>query len=86
MEILTTATVDGRVLNLEDSFDIGNGILVKVKELFEIDGCIYLATVTENHPMMSHRLNEEGTETFTPNRYINPAELWVKKNAHLFNK
>lgn len=84
MEILTTVTVEGKTLNVGDTFDIGNGIFVLIHELFDIDGCIYMTTTTENHPMMSFKLDEEGTETFTANRYINPAVVWVRKNPQLF--
>ena len=85
MEILTTAIVEEKTLNVGDTFDIGNGISIVIHELFDINGQIYISTTTENHAMMSLKLNEEGTETFTPNRYINPAVVWVRKNAHLFN-
>ncbi len=85
MEILTTVIVEEKTLNVGDTFDIGNGISIIIHELFNINGQIYIATTTENHAMMSLKLNEEGTETFTPNRYINPAVVWVRKNAHLFN-
>jgi hypothetical protein len=85
MEILTTVIVEEKTLNVGDTFDIGNGISIIIHELFDINGQIYMATTTENHDMMSLKLNEEGTETFTPNRYINPAVVWVRKNAHLFN-
>ena len=85
MEILTTAIVEEKTLNVGDTFNIGNGISIIIHELFDINGQIYIATTTENHAMMSLKLNEEGTETFTPNRYINSAVVWVRKNAHLFN-
>jgi hypothetical protein len=84
MEILTTAIIEEKTLNVGDTFDIGNGVSILVHEMFEIDGQIYITTTTENHDMMSFKLNEEGTETFTPNRYINPAVVWVRKNTQLF--
>jgi hypothetical protein len=85
MEILTTAIVEEKTLNVGDTFDIGNNVSIIIHELFDIDGEVYMATTTQNHPMTSFKLNEEGTETITPNRYINPARVWVKKNLHLFN-
>lgn len=85
MEILTTATVEGKILNVGDTFDIGNGVSMIIHELFSIDSQIYISITTENQPMMTFKLNEEGTETFTPNRYINPAVVWVRKNPQLFS-
>ena len=85
MEILTTVIVEEKTLNVGDTFDIGNGVSIVIHELFDINGQIYMTTTTENHAMISLKLNEEGTETFTPNRYINPAVVWVRKNAHLFS-
>ena len=85
MEILTTAIVEEKTLTVGDTWDIGNGIVVILHELFDIDGHIYMTTSTTGQTMMIFKLNEEGTETFTPNRYINPAKIWVKKNLHLFN-
>lgn len=84
MEILTTAIVEEKTLNVGDTFNIDNGISIVIHELFNIDGEVYMATTTQNHPMMTFKLNEEGTETITPNRYINHAGVWVKKNLHLF--
>ena len=84
MEILTTAIVEEKTLNVGDIFNIGNNVSIIIQELFSIDGEVYMATTTQNHPMVSFKLNEEGTETFTPNRYINPAKVWIRKNIQLF--
>ena len=85
MEILTTVIVEGKTLNVGDTFNINNNMSIIIHELFDIDGQIYMAITMPNHPMPSFNLNEEETETFTPNRYINPAVVWVKKNIHLFS-
>lgn len=84
MEILTTANVEGKVLNLQDKFDIGNGIYMVINELFEIDGNIYISSTTENHAMVTFNFDNIGLDPVTPNRYINHATVWVRKNAHLF--
>ena len=84
MEILQTATVENISLSVGDRWNIGNDIIVILKEIFEIDGVIYISTITENHPMVSIKLSPDSEEKITPNRYISLAELWVKKNAHLF--
>jgi len=84
MEILTTVDIAGQTLTVNDSWDIGNGITIHVKELFIIEDQIYVSLVTENQPMMSVKISLDSEEKITPNRYINNAELWVKKNSKLF--
>jgi hypothetical protein len=84
MNILETATVENITLSVGDRWDIGNNVIIVLKELFEIDGMIYVSTITENHPMMSLRISKDTEEVVTPNRYINSAELWIKKNPSLF--
>jgi hypothetical protein len=34
--------------------------------------------------MMASRISKDTEEVVTPNRYINSAELWIKKNTKLF--
>ena len=84
MEILTTAEVAGQTLTINDSWDIGNGIIMRIKELFIIEDQIYVSLVTENQSMMSVKISLDSEEKITPNRYINNAELWVRKNIQLF--
>lgn len=84
MNILETAIIENINLSVGDSWNIGNNIVITVKELFEIDGMVYISTETENHPMMSLKISPTSEETVTPNRYITLAELWVKKNNTLF--
>jgi hypothetical protein len=85
MEILQTATVENITLSVNDRWDIGNNVIIVLKELFEIDGMIYMSTITENQPMVSIKISPNSEEKITPNRYINSAEMWVKKNTHLFS-
>lgn len=84
MEILTTTEVAGQILTINDSWNIGNGIIIRIKELFIIEDQIYVSLVTENQPMMPIKISPDSEEKITPNRYINNAELWVKKNSKLF--
>ena len=84
MNILETTTVENINLSVNDRWNIGNNITIVLKEIFEIDGMIYVSTITENHPMMSLRISKDTEEVVTPNRYINSAELWIKKNPNLF--
>jgi hypothetical protein len=85
MEILTTALVEEKTLNVGDTFDVGNNVSIIIHELFDIDGQVYIGISIQNQSTTSLALNEEETETFTPNRYINSAVVWVRKNIHLFN-
>jgi hypothetical protein len=84
MNILETTTINNINLSVNDTFDIGNNIIIVIKEIFEIDSHIYIATITEGHDMMGIKLDKDSDEIITPNRYINLAEIWIKKNIHLF--
>jgi hypothetical protein len=86
MNILETTTINNINLSVNDTWDIGNNITVVLKEIFEIDGDVYIATITEGHDMLGVKLSKDSDEIITPNRYINLAEVWVKKNSNLFTK
>jgi hypothetical protein len=86
MNILETTTINNINLSINDTFDIGNNITTVIKEIFEIDGHVYIATITEGHAMIGIKLDKDSDEVITPNRYINMAEVWIKKNNNLFNK
>ena len=83
MEILQTVTVENINLSVGDSWDLGNGVKIKLMEIFNIDGQIYLATITEGQAMMGMKINKDSEEVITPNRYVNMAEIWVKRNTTL---
>jgi hypothetical protein len=84
MNILETTTINNISLSLNDTWDIGNDVTVVLKEIFEIDGHVYVSTVTQGHDMMGIKISKDSDEIITPNRYINLAEVWVKKNNNLF--
>jgi hypothetical protein len=84
MEILQTAIVNDITLSINDRWDSGNGVNIVLKEIFEIGGQVYLSTITEGHVMVGFKINKDSDEVITPNRYINLAEIWVKKNKQLF--
>jgi len=86
MNILETTTINNINLSVNDTWDIGNNITVVLKEIFEIDGDVYIATITEGHDMLGVKLSKDSDEVITPNRYINLADIWVKKNSNLFTK
>jgi hypothetical protein len=76
MEILNTYTFNDRTINVGDQFTIGEEYLLYVNEIFDIDGCVYLATSTNKDTI--------SIEGISINRNIVSAELFITKNAHLF--
>ena len=84
MNILQTTTIDNITISVGDIWDIGNNIQVELKELFEIENQIYMSIITHNQSMMGFKIDKDDIELITPNRYINLAEIWVKKNSKLF--
>ena len=77
MEILNTYTFNEKTINVGDQFTIGEEYLLYVNEIFDIDGCVYLATSTNKDVMT--------IEGVSINRNITSAELFITKNEHLFN-
>jgi len=77
MEILNTYTFNEKTIKVGDQFTIGEEYLLYVNEIFDIDGCVYLATSTNKDVMT--------IEGVSINRNIVSAELFIIKNAHLFN-
>ncbi|CAB5223191.1 hypothetical protein UFOVP384_7 [uncultured Caudovirales phage] len=76
MEILNTYTFNNKTINVGDQFTIGEEYLLYVNEIFDIDGCVYLATSTNKDVMT--------IEGISINRNITSAELFITKNVHLF--
>jgi hypothetical protein len=83
MEILTTAIIEEKTLTVGDSWNIGNSNIVYLKELFDIDGEIYMTTTINNQPN-NIKINRT-QETYQSNRYVISAKKWVSENIHLFN-
>jgi hypothetical protein len=83
MEILTTTTVEEKTLTVGDSWNIGNSTVVYLKELFDIDGEIYMTTTINNQPI-DIKINRT-EEIYQSNRYVISAKKWVSENIHLFN-
>lgn len=76
MEILNTYTLNGKTINVNDQFSIGEEYLLYINEIFDIDGCVYLATSTNKDAI--------SIEGILINRNIVSADLFISKNAHLF--
>jgi len=83
MEILTTTIVEEKTLTVGDTWDIGNDTVITLRELFNIDGEIYMTTSINNEPI-NIKINRT-QETYQSNRYIISAKKWVSENIHLFN-
>jgi len=82
MEILTTAEVEGKTLNLEDTFNLSQeGKFITIKELFLIEGEVFMAIINHQIP---HTINVIGGNIQT-NRFILPAKQFVLQYPHLFN-
>jgi hypothetical protein len=76
MEILNTYTLNNNTITQGDSFQIGEEYLLYINEIFDIDGCVYLATSTNKDVIT--------IEGVSINRNIVSAELFITKNKHLF--
>lgn len=76
MEILNTIAIDGKTINVNDQFTIGEEYILYINEIFDIDGFVYLATSTNKDVMT--------IEGISINRNITSAELFITKNQHLF--
>jgi hypothetical protein len=76
MEILNTYNLNNNTINAGDSFQIGEEYLLYINEIFDIDGCVYLATSTNKDVIT--------IEGISINRNITSAELFITKNQHLF--
>jgi hypothetical protein len=77
MEILDTYTFNEKTINVGDQFTIGEEYLLYVNEIFDIDGCVYIATSTNKDVIT--------IQGVSINRNITSAELFITKNSHLFN-
>lgn len=73
MEILTTATVNGKTLNLEQTINFPNDKFVTIKELFSLESEIFVSLINHSIP---YTINANGTNIIT-NRFIMPAEQFV---------
>jgi hypothetical protein len=77
MEIINTYTFNDKTINVGDQLTIGAEYLLYVNEIFDIDGCVYIATSTNKDVIT--------IQGVSINRNITSAELFITKNSHLFN-
>jgi len=83
MEILTTVVIEEKTLTVGDSWNIGNDTIIYLKELFSIDGEVYMTTTINDQPI-NIKINRT-EETYQSNRYIISAKKWESENIHLFS-
>jgi hypothetical protein len=89
MEILETTTINNITLNVNDSWDIGNDMILFIKEIFSIEDTVYLALSLNNTPFEMIGKNfetKEETYRLSKNREFMLAEQFILDNPHLFNK
>jgi hypothetical protein len=80
MEILTTAVVEGKTLTLDQIFNISEGRFVNIKELFSIDGEIFVSFINHQTPFT---INTSGGDIQT-GRFIMSAKQFVLGSSYLF--
>ena len=83
MEILTTVEIEGKTLNVDQTFNLPEGKFLTIKELFSIEGEVFISFTNHQMPYTINLHNVEGT--VTTNRFITPARKFVLDSGHLFN-
>lgn len=73
MEILTTATVEGKNLNLEQTLNLSETNFVTIKEIFSIGDEIFVAVINHAIP---YTISANGIDIQT-SRFIMPAKQFV---------
>lgn len=80
MEILTTTEIEGTTLNLEQVFTYPDGNSLTIKEIFSIDGEVFIAIINHQTP---YNINVPGKGiTIQTGRFIMPAKQFVLQNSH----
>jgi hypothetical protein len=83
MEILTTVEVEGKTLTLDQTFNLSEGKFLTIKELFSIDGEVFISFINDQMP---YTINLKNTsDTVLTNRFIMSAKQFVLGSNHLFS-
>lgn len=61
MEILTTAEVEGKTLTLDQTFNLSEGKFITIKELFSIEGEIFISIISHQSPYTINLPGNKGT-------------------------
>jgi hypothetical protein len=81
MEILTTVEIEGKTLNVDQTFTISENKFVTIKELFSIDGEVFISFINHQIP---HTINISENSIQT-GRFIMSARQFVLGSSYLFN-
>jgi hypothetical protein len=83
MEILTTVEVEGKTLTLDQTFNLSEGKFLTIKELFSIDGEVFISFINDQMP---YTINLQNTSrTVLTNRFIMSAKQFVLGSSYLFD-
>jgi len=83
MEILNTALVEGIVLTTDQTFTLTEDKFITIKEIFDIDGEIFIA-ITKHQLPATINIRKTGGEIQT-GRFIMSAKQFVLENSHLLS-
>lgn len=83
MQILTTATVEGFELSLDQTFTLQEDKFITIKEIFDIDGEIFIGILNHQLPFTINIKKTGGT--IQTGRFIMPAKQFVLENSHLLS-
>jgi hypothetical protein len=83
MEILNTALVEGTILTVDQTFTLTEDKFITIKEIFDIDGEIFIAIINHQIPATIN-IRKTGGEIQT-GRFIMSARQFVLENSHLLS-
>ena len=82
MEILTTVEVETKTLSTNQTFNLSPDKFITIKELFSIDGEIFMSIINHQIPFEVNIRKTGGS--IQTGRFIFPAKQFVLENDHLF--
>lgn len=83
MQILTTSTVEGFELSVDQTFVLQEDKFITIKEIFDIDGEIFIGIINHQLPFTIN-IKKTGGQIQT-GRFIMPARQFVLENGHLLS-
>lgn len=83
MQILTTATVEGFEISVDQTFILQEDKFITIKEIFDIDGEIFVGILNHQLPFTINIKKTGGT--IQTGRFIMPAKQFVLENSHLLS-
>lgn len=83
MQILTTSTVEGFELSVDQTFVLQEDKFITIKEIFDIDGEIFIGIINHQLPFTINIKKTNGQ--IQTGRFIMPARQFVLENSHLLS-